>query len=153
MNSDIEEISDIEEASDIEEDSDIEEINFNKLKIRENPEYDILLCNLKILSNYNSKLINKTTLELQEFINDIYKQNELYLNKISFEPNDYLNCTNLPNFNKNQINILLTIKKNLEYIDEVIEDLPQNIRLWNIQIIYDILNKTYFTYNEIIKII
>lgn len=151
--SDIEDHSYIEDDSDIEDNSDIEDINLNKLNIRENPEYDILLQNLKVLNDYNSKIISKTSEDLQSFINDIYKQNELYLDKITFNPNDYMNCDNLPNFNQEQIDILTNIKSHLEIIDELIEDLPLNIKLWNLNSLYDILNKTYFTYNEILKII
>lgn len=149
----LEKISNSDNNSDIQYESDIEEINLNKLNIRENPEYDILLQNLKVLNEYNSKIISKTSDELQSFINDIYKQNELYLEKISFNPNDYINCRNLPNFNEKQINILTNIKNYLEIIDELIEDLPLNIKLWNLNTLYNILNKTYFAYNEILKII
>jgi hypothetical protein len=142
----------INENADI-ENSSIEDIDLNKLTIRENPEYDILLENLNVLNDYNSKIINKTSDDLQSFINDIYTQNELYLTKISFNATDYMNCDNLPDFNQEQIDILTNIKNHLQIIDELIEDLPQNIKMWSLNIVYDILNKTYFTYTEIVKII
>lgn len=135
---------------------DISEINLNinKLTINEKSELNILKDNIKNLKYYiNKTSLNRISSKLSLIIDTIYKQNKIYLERISFDPEKYSYNGEFDTFTKNKIILLIQIKTYLEHYNNVIESLQTDKKKWDIKVIYEALNNCDLAYSYILKII
>ena len=128
--------------------------DLNKLSINENPEYLKIVNNIKEIEKYNKKtILTKINTEFVILINNLYTQNQIYLEKITFDPIKYKNCDNLPDFTDKQIQYLLQSKHFLDKANLIFESLSNNSKLWNIRYIYDAIEYSKKAYEFILLII
>ena len=128
--------------------------DLNKLSINENSEYLKLVNNIKEIDKYNKKtILTKINTEFVILINNLYTQNKVYLEKITFDPNKYKNCENLPDFTNEQIQYLLQSKHYLDEANLIFESLSNNSKLWNIRYIYNAIEYSKKAYEFILLVI
>ena len=128
--------------------------SLEKLTINDNPEYINLQNNIKEINEFiNSNIHTKISKKLFELTTKLYNQNKVYLEKISFNPENYINCENLPDFNRDQIMYLLDSKKNIDQANIIFESLSSNYKLWNIKYIHNAIIYCKKAYELIILMI
>lgn len=128
--------------------------DLNKLSINENPEYLKIVNNIREIEKYNKKtILTKINTEFVILINNLYTQNQIYLEKITFDPNKYTNCKQLPDFTSEQKYHLQQSKYYLDEANAIFESIPTNNKLWNIRNTYNAMKYCKKAYELILLII
>ena len=123
-------------------DSQLESIttNVNNITVNESVEYNKLISLIATIESYTNNLIHtKVTNDLHSLITTLYSQNNIYITKVSFSQSTYVNCEEYDDFTEYEIKTLAEIKEKLEEAINLTDELPHNIKLWNINYVYNIL--------------
>lgn len=137
-------------------DSQLESITnyVDNITVNESVEYNKIISLISTIESYINNLIHtKVTSDLQSLIMTVYSQNSIYLTKVSFSQATYVNCEEYDDFNEYEIKTLAEVKEKLEEAINLIDELPHNIKLWNIPYVYNILKLCHSAYNLILTII
>ena len=128
--------------------------NLNQLSIDENPEYNKLISNIYQINQFlDNIIISKVTPKFEKLLENLYRQNLIYLEKISFDPSIYRNCKNYPDFNDQQIQHLLESKNHIDNANIILSSISPNKKLWNIRNLYNALRSCKNAYELILLII
>ena len=128
--------------------------NVNNITVNDSIEYNRIISFISQIELFINNLIHtKVSNDLYTLVNKLYSQNNIYLTKVSFSQSTYTNCDEYDDFNEYEIKTLAEIKEKLDESINLIDELPHNIKLWNITYVYNILKICHSTYNLILTII
>lgn len=134
----------------------IEEIgNLGNLSLNELNELTILQNNINHIKYYLHKdQIYKLSTKFLLLINSLYTQNQIYLDKISFDSTKYTYNGEFEPFTKNQINLLLNIKNKIDESNKIFNSLKSiDNKMWNVNIIYKAFEYCLEGYQDILRLV